>query len=134
MLNQLLKFTLVSSLLLWLRPRWRGLLALVVFVLLVHILHGEYLSYVELSGNSAFLVWSYVLKWLALMLGVLAYFLLAVVGVGRRENAPSQPSILPDAQSASPGGHTAGDGFDFLREKKELQSKADKVLAGKTSR
>ena len=26
MLNQLLRFTLVSSLLLWLRPRWRGLL------------------------------------------------------------------------------------------------------------
>ena len=67
MLNQLLKFTLVSSLLLWLKPRWRGLLGLSVFVLLVHILHAEYLGYVELSGNSDFLVASYFVKWLGLV-------------------------------------------------------------------
>ena len=66
MLNQLLRFTLVSSILLWLRPRWKGLLTLGVVVILVHVLHGEYLGYVELSGDDSLLIWSYVVKWLAL--------------------------------------------------------------------
>ena len=133
MLNQLLKFTLVSSVLLWLRPRWRGLLALIVFVLLVHVLHGEYLGYVELSENSDFLVWSYALKWLALSLGVLAYFLLAIVGLGRKEETPSPPASSTDSRPP-PTSEPARDGFDFLREKKDLQGKADKVLAGQSSK
>ena len=133
MLNQLLKFTLVSSVLLWLRPRWRGLLALIVFVLLVHVLHGEYLGYVELSENSDFLVWSYALKWLALTLGVFAYFLLAIVGLGRKEETPPPPASSTDSRPP-PTSERARDGFDFLREKKDLQGKADKVLAGQSSK
>ncbi|MAT91486.1 MAG: hypothetical protein CME59_02685 [Halioglobus sp.] len=126
MLNQLLRFTLVSSALLWLRPRWRGLLALVAFVLLVHVLHGEYLGYVELSGNRDFLVWSYLLKWLALVCGVLAYFLLAVMGVGRaRGNMPPEQPAARQEQARPP---RQDDGFDFLRDKKELHSRAQMLL------
>lgn len=126
MLNQLLKFTLVSSALLWLRPRWRGLLALIVFVLLVHVLHGEYLGYVELSGNRDFLVWSYVLKWLALVAGVLAYFLLAIMGLGRSgvRASPEEPALVAEPARSRP----QGDGFDFLRDKKELHSRAQMLL------
>jgi len=123
-LNQLLKFTLVSSALLWLRPRWRGLLALSVFVILVHVLHGEYLGYVELSGNADFLVWSYAVKWLALLAGVTAYFFLAVLGPPRRGNKKEPPPVSTGQQSPLP----SDDGFDFLRSKKELESRADKVI------
>lgn len=134
MLNQLLKFTLVSSLLLWLKPRWRSLLALVVFVVLVHVLHAEYLGYVELSDNQAFLLWSYALKWLMLILGVSLYCLYTFshLPVGRRDKKPEgrkkkQPIDVPTvSKSALP----ADDGFDFLRQKEQLQSRAEKLLAG----
>lgn len=123
MLNQLLKFTLVSSLLLWLKPRWRGLLALTVSVVLVHIIHGEYLEYVELSEDRAFLVWSYVLKWVVLIVAVLVYLFLSFSG--SRKAAPRAIK----AQKAQAPGVPADDGFDFLREKKALKSRADMVIA-----
>lgn len=136
MLNQLLRFTLVSSALLWLRPRWRGLLALTASVVLIHILHGEYLGYVELSGNSDFLVLSYVCKWVALTVVVSLYVLLAVYGL--KSPVRKRGTALPDAYSpakaehAETGGAKTGavrdDGFDFLRAKKTLESRADKVI------
>ena len=127
MFNQLLKFTLISSILLWLKPRWRGLLALSVLVILVHVLHSEYLGYVELSGDRSLLIWSYVFKWTVLVLGVLVYLFLSLSGLkrnvtpagrsGKRKDAEVQKAVATD------------DGFDFLREKKQLQSRADKVIS-----
>ena len=134
MFNQLLKFTLVSSALLWLRPRWKGLLALMVFVGLVHVLHGEYLGYVELSDDRSFLVWSYVIKWVALISGMLAYFMLAIKRLGRSAPQPSgrkqaRKTRAMDASSAEAVSTTGpDDGFDFLRKKKQLDSEAEKLL------
>lgn len=141
MLNQLLRFTLVSSALLWLRPRWRGLLALASAVLLVHLLHGEYLGYVELSGNSDFLVWSYLVKWVALILSVTAYVVLAVYGLkpgGKSVPVRQGGTAALKRESTDPSGtlpaaaaEPADDGFDFLRNKKKLENRADKVIAAK---
>ena len=130
MLNQLLKFTLVSSVLLWLKPRWRGLLALAIFVVLVHVFHSEYLGYVELSGNKTYLVASYFLKWLGLLAGLVVYYVFAVAGlrVAGTQNAIERARNKPGEDAVSGVADDANDGFDFLREKKELQSKADKLL------
>ncbi len=130
MLNQLLRFTLVSGALLWLRPRWKGLLALIVFVVLVHVLHGEYLGYVELSGNDEFLVWSFVLKWLALVSGVLAYLFLAVLRTAGGKTSPTDVSKSAESPAAGkPALNPAkNDGFDFLRDKKQLETRAEKLL------
>lgn len=127
MLNQLLKFTLFSSLLLWLKPRWKGLLALCVAVVLVHVIHGEYLGYVELSGDRAFLVWSYILKWAALAVSVLVYlfFILSPTGKAAPGAAIRRASRTPDPVASG----TADDGFDFLRDKKQLRSRADMVTS-----
>ncbi len=136
MLNQLLRFTLVSSALLWLRPRWRGLLALTVSVLLIHVLHGEYLGYVELSGDRSFLVWSYVVKWVGLIVAVAIYVLLAVYGMkpGARSRTPAAPvntkrPVEPAAGKTASAPNAQDDGFDFLRQKKRLENRADKVIA-----
>lgn len=129
MLNQLLKFTLVSSLLLWLKPRWKGLLALIVSVVLVHVIHGEYLGYVELSDDRGFLVWSYVLKWIALLAAVLVYLFLSLSGVRKGSSPPSRKSgdaRAPDEQATAPA---ADDGFDFLRGKNQLKNRADMVIS-----
>ena len=47
MLNQLLKFTLVSGFLLWLRRRWKWLAGCGGVILAAIYLHGEFLDYVE---------------------------------------------------------------------------------------
>ena len=130
MLNQLLKITLWASLWLWLKPRWRGLLALAAFVVLVHIAHSEYLGYVELSGERAFLAWSYVVKWVALIFAVLLY-------LGFSLRSPAQPGKAQvKATGRSSGDNNSGedDGFDFLREKAELRSEAELVIERKASK
>ena len=93
MLNQLLKFTLISSLLLWLKPRWRGLLALSALVIAVHTFHGEYLDYAERSGDQSFLVWSYVIKWIALTGGVLVYMVYMIAGQNNRAQSVDEARI-----------------------------------------
>lgn len=126
MLNQLLKVTLFASIWLWLKPRWRGLAVLLVFVVLVNLLHAEYLGYVELSENKDFLIWSYLLKWLLLFAAVIAYIVLPVRGNSGNSSAATSPR---QTRPPSTGGATSeDDGFDFLRNKKELQSRADKLL------
>jgi hypothetical protein len=135
MLNQILRFTLVSGLLLWLKPRWRGLLALAAFVVMVHVIHGEYLGYVELSGNQSYLLWSYVLKWLALVIGVLVYFYFAFDAKGRLLNRDARLdkefiASAGDANVDADKTNDIDDGFNFLRQKKDLENRADKVLHG----
>jgi len=126
-LNQLLKFTLISSFLLWLKPRWRGLLALCALVVLVHVLHGEYLGYVELSGDRSLLVWSYVVKWTVLTLGVFSYIFLSLRGPKARISTARKSRFNKDSSSQSTG--AVGDGFDFLRQKKHLQNRAEKIIS-----
>ncbi len=129
MLNQLLKITLWASLWLWLKPRWRGLLALVSFVVVVHIAHSEYLGFVELSGERAFLAWSYVVKWVALIFAVLLY-----LGFSLRSPAQSGTAQVRTKGRLSGDKNTGeDDGFDFLRGKAELRSEADLVIDRKTS-
>lgn len=139
MLNQLLKFTLVSSLLLWLRPRWKGLLALAAAVVLVHVFHGEYLEYVQLSGNDAQLVLSYLIKWFALLVvaGVYVAFLLWGARPGTTGKSAAKAARRKGGAATSPappsaaGQARADDGFDFLRRKKHLENRAEKIIAAK---
>jgi len=127
-LNQLLKFTLASSLLIWLKPRWKGLLALGVAVVLVQVLHREYLGYVELSGDKSLLVWSYVIKWVALAGAVIAYLFLILFG---SRKGPGESTQARAAQGSRGNPARADDGFDFLREKTHLQSRAEMIITEK---
>ena len=68
MLNQLTKFVLIASAWMWLKPRWKGLAFLIAIILLVNILHGEFLEYVKLSGNNEYVAISYLVKWATLIL------------------------------------------------------------------
>ena len=127
MLNQILKFTLFTSLWMWLRPRWRGLLALLVFIGLVTLGHREYLDYVTLSGDKDFLIWSYAVKWLLIASGLLVYFLLVVMWPRPRQTRAGK-STGSKGQAATTAAEPEDDGFDFLRSKKRLQSRAEKLL------
>ena len=87
MLNQLIKLALVTSIWVWLKPRWRGLAVLIAIVLLVNILHREYLDYVEISGDKGLLVVSYLVKWVTLILSLMGY--LVVFGWGAKSGEGS---------------------------------------------
>lgn len=128
MFNQLLKITLFTSAWMWLKPRWRGLLAIIVFLLLVNILHREYLDYVSISEDRTLLIWSYVIKWGLVISGLLVYFLSGAFWSRQpsaREPKTQAGTAKPQAQARATG---SDDGFDFLRKKKKLQAPADKLL------
>lgn len=109
----------------WLEPRWRSTLALVIGWLLVTVLHNEYAEYVRISENTGFLWLSYLLKWLLILSGIAAYAWFSVL-------APRQPARHGDGAAATAKSPDSSlppdDGFDFLRHKNTLSSRADKVI------
>ena len=136
MLNSLLKITLVAAILRWLKPRYRMLGFTVVLILVVNLAHSEYIEYVSITGRFDYLELSYLLKFLLWILLLVAYYLLVEVRVivGRSESQlyVAKPRAMDNPE---PVGELSGDsdGFDFLRSKGRLESKVDKVIAGKSA-
>jgi hypothetical protein len=126
MFHQILKITLFATIWFWLKPRWRSLLAFTLFVLLVHFLHREYLGYVEISGDQVFLVWSYLLKWVLLLSGLVTYLIFGGIGIKGSSTKRSHGDQVETATESS--NSNEDDGFDFLREKTRLQSQAEKLI------
>ena len=116
-------FYLVSR---WLMPRWRMLSVTIFGVLLINYLHAEYLDYVAVSENTEYLASSYVGKF-TLIIGV-------IFGCSLRlranSSAKEETEVVADEQGIKPE-HRNDDGFDFLREKKELDSQSSKILKNK---
>ncbi len=86
------------------------------------LLHVEYVSYVELSEDTRFVWQASLLKILFYLLGILVYFFTV------------ERKLLLDSkieqESRRIQSHLEGDddGFNFLREKKKLENKSDKLL------
>ena len=106
----------------FLKPRLKGLLLLVVFWLVVNFLHGEYISYVELSGDTGFLISAALIKIGLYLLAFAVY----VFTVERKILKRTVKEIESKQIQERPAGED--DGFDFLRRKKTLQSPADQLL------
>jgi hypothetical protein len=121
-LNQLLKVGLFVTMGLWLKHRLRGLACLLAVLVITWVLHGEYLAYVERSGNTEYLEWSFVIKWAVLFVGVGLYYLLVEWRIGNRFRDNNKTRV--PTETVQP----VGDGFDFLRQKKSLDSEADMTL------
>ncbi len=67
-------------------------MGLSVVVVVVHVFHGEYLDYAELSGSQSFLVWSYIIKWSALIVAVVVYIAYVIyVEMAERQVATLYP-------------------------------------------
>ena len=122
MLNQLLKLGVFVTLGLWLKHRLKGLLLLIAVLFIAWLGHSEYLAYVKTSGNAQWLELSYLAKWGVFFFAIALYYLMVERGIGRaveeNRNTIKQTDVAPNK----------GDGFDFLRSKKTLESEADKAL------
>ena len=106
----------------FLKPRVKGLIALVVFWLIISFLHDEYENYVELSGNTDYLVTAALTKIALYLIGFALYVLIVERKILKRTATQIQAQQIQERPSGE------DDGFDFLREKHKLQNQADKLL------
>ena len=147
MLNQLLKFTLVSGFLLWLRRRWKWLAGCGGVIVAAMYLHGEFLDYVEalppgseeatIAGD--YIALAFAVKNVVIFASLLTYFLVEMrASKRRRKDRPavdiagtSETGRSPRRVAVRDDDSTADDGFDFLRHGRKLENRADKVIGGK---
>ena len=117
----------------WFKNRWRSTLALAVFLALTASIHDEYIEYVELTNEASFLLASYFIKWVGIIIGVSLYVLLSILrGTSMKPNAIlNQKHKASDATVKSSSSlDDEDDGFNFLREKDRLESRAEKLING----
>lgn len=137
MINGLLKLTLFAAALRWLKPRFRMLIISVVLLLIVNLAHSQYVEYVTITSKFDYLEVSYLLKfvlWIAILAAY--YFFVEVRIIVGREQQSRRGTSADTTQPTQPGSPESGagsvaDGFDYLRGKSKLESRADKVIAGK---
>ena len=147
MLNQLLKFTLVSGFLLWLRRRWKWLAGCGGVIVAAMYLHGEFLDYVEalppgseeatIAGD--YIAVAFAVKNVVIFASLLTYFLVEMrASKRRRKDRPavdvagtSEAGPSPRRGAVRDDDSKADDGFDFLRHGRKLENRADKVIGGK---
>lgn len=129
MLNVLLKSGLLLFIGIWIRPRFKGLISLSAAVLLIWILHDEYIAYLTLQEDFSSARMSYLFKWSSITALALVYYLAIerriatrLASVQKAENTRENKSDTENSE--------ADDGFDFLRTKRTLKSKSDRILKG----
>lgn len=126
MINQLLKLGALLAVGRFLKPRLAGLLWVAAAWLALWFVHGEFVAYVQLSGDTRYVLHASLLKTALYALSIGAYVLL----VERRlwpkpvtippATRPAAGPVKPVAPAARPVPAADDDGFDFLRDKTTL--------------
>lgn len=123
MLRSATRFVALYAILRWLKPRWVRLAFLVISLVLISYSHSEYIRYVEITADPTSLAFSYQLKY-ALIVIVLVSFLISLKFMPSTNISKSDSKKLTSRKKSV----NMDDGFDFLRDKKELDSRSDKIL------
>jgi hypothetical protein len=122
MLNQLLKFGMLIATGRFLKQRWRGVLAVFAVWLVLWIVHGEFVQYVELSGDTQYVLHASLIKLAIYALTIVIYVWRVERRLWPKTTPPlSAPAVVQSQQTAPPKpvALTNGDdGFDFLRHDK----------------
>ncbi len=121
--KNLFKAAIIFNLALWIRPRAKGLVLLCITMVIAWTAHNEYLEYLRSPPElRADILLSYALKWALILTAALLFFVsyrkVSKVRVGQKSAEKLPKECLRD------------DGFDFLRDKKALQSRGDKLIEG----
>lgn len=146
-LNALLKVALVASLSRFLRPRWKRVAGCVVAISVALYLHADFLEYARAARDSTvtddWLLAAFVAKYMIISGAVLAFVILELRDRhpdGARTATPHRPpqassaGAAPSENDASPSPATNGDGFDFLRGRRELETRTEKLIRSKPSK
>lgn len=122
MINQLLKLGALIATGRFFKQRWRGVLAVLAVWLALWIVHGEFVNYVELSGDTRYVLHASLAK--------LAVYVLSIAIYVWRVERPLWPKTAAPVVTPPPAVKKAAapqqavklvegdDGFDFLRHKK----------------
>jgi hypothetical protein len=123
MLQSFTRFVALYAVLRWLKPRWLRLVILIISLILISYSHSEYIRYVEITADPTSLAFAYQLKY-ALTVIVLVSFLISLKFMPSKNLSKSDSKKLTSRKKSV----NMDDGFDFLRDKKELDSRSDKIL------
>lgn len=134
MLTQLLKVGALIATGRFLKPRAKGLLWVLAVWLVLWFVHSEYVEYVQLSGDTSFVLKASLIKTALYALSIAVYVLLVErrlwpkpVKMPPAHSTNSAATVTTEpARKALPTG--ADDGFNFLRDKRKLRNKADELL------
>ena len=140
MLQRILTWTLIAAL--WRRyGKILRILPIVIAILVViTMLHDDYVQYVKVSEDAKFLQWSFLVKWLLILLVVGVYWQFAKTMLNRDQQKeikkePKNRSTKRNENSADTsnlsGVDSENDPFSNIRQKKALRSKAEVVLEKK---
>lgn len=148
----MVKIVLVSSVLAYLRTRWRRLAACGAAIVAAVYLHGEYLAYMAIATPEATVsagggvLLAFVLKnaviFVALIVAVLPEVRNGLRRVSRRgairtsdaKSAPRKPHRGERGATEPSGEDAVEDAFDFLRHRRKLSTPADRIIGSKPSR
>lgn len=134
MITQLLKVGALIATGRFLKPRLKGLLWVLAVWLLLWFAHSEYVQYVELSGDTSFVLKASLLKTGLYALSIALYVLLVERKLWPKPVKMPPPhaprSAAANAATVAPQAAPAGedDGFNFLRSKGKLRDKAEELL------
>ena len=124
-LNQLVGLILATKLMTWAVPDTKkfikGILITGIIILIIIYLHGEYLSWSEISGNSKFITSSYVIKNLIILVSLISLYLYL-----RKPSKKIYPKVKGEEKIYTKNSNE--DYFDKFRNKEKLKTKAEQIL------
>jgi hypothetical protein len=134
MINQLLKLGALISTGRFLKPRIKGLICVMAAWLLLWFLHSEYVSYVELSGDTGYVLYVTIAKIAIYALSIGIYVLVVEKKLWPKPVKVPSPAAASTRGADRDSGKTQAvhqgqgdDGFDFLRKKKKLGTGSKEV-------
>lgn len=120
MINQLLKLGALIATGRFFKQRWRGVLAVAAVWIVLWVVHGEFVRYVELSADTRYVLHASILKLVVYALSIAVYVWRVERPLWPRTPAPLSPPAGSHTATPKPVTLTNGDdGFDFLRRKKQ---------------
>ena len=123
MLRPFTRLVAIYAIVRWLKPRWIQLAVLIVSLFFISYSHSEYVKYVEVTKDRTYLAFSYQLKYALTLIVLIGSFISLRFGsIKTTTSAKAEDSI---AEIVDPD---RDDGFDFLRVKKNLDNRSDKLL------
>lgn len=132
MINQMLKLGALIATGRFLKQRIRGLLGILLVWVVLWFVHSEFVNYVELSGDTRYVLHASLAKLLLYGISIAIYVWRVERPLWPKGNVAAElpvasrnlPTIRPVADHV-PG---VDDGFDFLRGKKKLHNPAEQLL------
>lgn len=108
--------------------------AMIVALLLINYLHNDFINYSALQEEQRYIGTSFIVKWVVSLAILLAYLIYARHLLKPNKNTPAKTQDnfkITSSPQASNQPEESNDGFDSIRQKEHLLSKADLVIKNK---